>query len=107
MAGHGGRRAGAGRPAGSPNRATKEAGARLSELAQARAEDALAVLAEVMQDETQTGSARIAAATALLDRGFGRPGQAMQIDTNAVEQPTRIIICGVDPEDMLGDEARQ
>lgn len=58
MAGHGGRRPGAGRPAGSPNRATKEAGARLSELAQARAEDALAVLAEVMQDKTQTGYER-------------------------------------------------
>lgn len=103
MAGHGGRRAGAGRPAGAQNRATKEAGARLSELAQARAEDALAVLAEVMADKEQTGSARIAAANALLDRGFGRPGQAVQVEGAAL-QPTRIEIVAVGLDD---ETARQ
>lgn len=80
---------------GSPNRATKEAGARLSELAQARAEDALAVLAEVMADKGQTGAARIAAATALLDRGYGRPRQSAELsgpDGGPVTEIQRVIV---------------
>ncbi|WP_347268069.1 hypothetical protein [Paracoccus sp. (in: a-proteobacteria)] len=75
----GGRREGAGRPAGSKSRATLAAKATLSELAQGHTESALATLAEIMADATQTGSARIAAATALLDRGYGRPRQTTEL----------------------------
>ena len=73
MAGrHGGRRPGAGRPAGSPNKATAAQKATLGELARAHAGDAIAALAEVAA-RGESESARVAAACALLDRAFGRP----------------------------------
>ena len=69
---HGGRREGAGRPQGSTNRATKEQGARLSELARLHTEMALDTLVDIASNG-KNENARIAAATAILDRGYGRP----------------------------------
>lgn len=74
---HGGKREGAGRPSGARNKATVERKASLTELAQAHAESAIATLAEVMMDGEAPHSARIAASNALLDRGYGRPQQAV------------------------------
>ena len=68
---HGGRREGAGRPQGSTNRATKEQGARLSELARLHTEMALDTLVDIASNGMNE-NARIAAATAILDRGYGR-----------------------------------
>ena len=73
--GHGGRRVGAGRPLGSPNRATIDAKARLSELARQHCGLALDVLARIAENG-QSETARITAACALLDRGFGKPREA-------------------------------
>ena len=75
MASHGGMREGSGRPAGAVNRATSELKLNLSELAREYTNDALDALVEVMQS-SQSDSARIAAATAILDRGYGRPTTA-------------------------------
>jgi hypothetical protein len=72
---YGGHRQGAGRPAGSPNRATVDAKARLSELARQHAGTAIEALAQVAENG-QTESARIAAACAILDRGYGKPREA-------------------------------
>jgi len=72
---HGGKRPGAGRPAGARNRATAERKASITELAQDYGEDALATLAEVMRDSDAPHSARVAASNALLDRGYGKPRQ--------------------------------
>ena len=69
MASHGGMREGSGRPAGAVNRATSELKLNLSELAREYTNDALDALVEVMQS-SQSDSARIAAATAILDRGM-------------------------------------
>jgi len=66
---HGGRRPGAGRRPGIPNK-TNQA---LKELAGQHTEDAVKVLVEVMKDEAAPHSARVAAADKLLDRGHGRP----------------------------------
>ena len=74
----GGRRAGAGRPAGSPNRATRAAKATLTDLAQSHSDAALETLVEIMGDTDATAAARIAAANAILDRGYGRPRQALE-----------------------------
>src|SRR5690606_41165791 len=41
--------------------------------------DALPILVAVMRDPDQAGRARVAAAEALLDRGWGRPPQATEI----------------------------
>ena len=75
---HGGRRPGAGRPPGSRNKATlaREAGAKtLTDLARENTEAALAALLEVAGDATAPAAARVSAATALLDRAWGRPPQ--------------------------------
>ncbi|MFA5965985.1 MAG: hypothetical protein WC804_18365 [Sphingomonas sp.] len=54
--------------------ATKRPSARLlTDLARAQTEAAVAVLVTIMSEEAVTATARIAAANALLDRGWGRP----------------------------------
>jgi hypothetical protein len=75
MTKHGGIREGAGRPAASPNRATIDMKSRLSMLAREFTWDAFDTLLDVCKNG-QTDSARIAAATAILDRGFGKPREA-------------------------------
>ena len=69
---HGGQREGAGRPAGVPNKATKEQGARLSELAKSYTNIAFGTLVDVAMNGS-SDTARIAAANAILDRGYGKP----------------------------------
>ena len=69
---HGGKREGAGRPAGMPNRATIEQGARLAELAKSYSDIAFNTLVDVAINGT-SDSARIAAANSILDRGYGKP----------------------------------
>lgn len=69
----GGARPGAGRPKGAPNKAGRE----LRELAQQYTETALAALVKIAKTG-ESESARVSAATALLDRGYGRPAQAIE-----------------------------
>ena len=78
MANKGGARSGAGRPKGSKNRATSEARARLSELASEYSDAALDALAHVAK-HGESANARVSAACALLDRGFGKPVQISEI----------------------------
>ena len=66
--------AGQGRPKGAPNKATRE----LRALATEYTEQALLVLAEVMRDGRAPHAARVHAATALLDRGHGKPRQELE-----------------------------
>lgn len=77
MAGHGGARPGAGKPKGSRNKATLAQKATLSDMAKALAPQALQALQDVMLNG-QSESARVAAANAILDRGYGRPLQAAE-----------------------------
>ena len=69
---HGGKREGAGRPAGSKHRSTPDQNERITELAKTHCELALQVLVDVAS-KGKTDSARVSAANALLDRAFGRP----------------------------------
>lgn len=62
---------------GSKNVATKQAKAALEQLAQEHTGAALAVLVDVMQN-AEAPAARVSAAVALLDRGYGRPRQAVE-----------------------------
>lgn len=73
----GGSRPGAGRPKGALNRATIENKANIEELARAHTDDALKALASIVVTG-QSETARIAAATALLDRGYGKPRQTVE-----------------------------
>jgi len=65
---HGGRRPGAGRPPGAPNKLNRP----IRELAAQYGPDALGTLIEIMH-EGQSEQARIMAAKELLDRGYGKP----------------------------------
>ena len=68
----GGRREGAGRPAGVPNKATREQGARLSELAKSYTDIAFSTLVDVAMNGS-SDTARVAAANSILERGYGKP----------------------------------
>lgn len=77
----GGARPGAGRPKGSPNKAT----AQIREIAQQYTEQAVAALAHVM-NHGESEAARVSAANALLDRGHGKAMQQFgDGDGNALE----------------------
>lgn len=54
-------------------------GMSLTEMARVHTEKALKALVEVVSNEEAPESARISAATALLDRGWGRPAQAVEL----------------------------
>ena len=72
MASHGGIREGSGRPLGATNKVTSELKLNLSELPREHTNDAVDTLVEVMKSG-QSDSARIAAATAILNRVYGKP----------------------------------
>ncbi len=84
IGGVGGRRPGAGRPLGSPNRLTRP----LKELAALQSEACLAVLVE-LRDHADTEQVRLAAANALLDRAHGKPRQ--EVDVNEGKRLTVIV----------------
>ena len=71
---HGGRRPGAGRPLGVPNKLSRP----LKEAAALETEACLDVLRD-LRDHAESEQVRLAAANALLDRGHGRPRQDVEI----------------------------
>jgi hypothetical protein len=76
-----------GRPLGSPNKVIPEV--RL--LARAYTEGAVKTLAEIM-DRGETDAVRISAANSLLDRGFGRPAQAVHVGQDEEAGPIQQVI---------------
>lgn len=88
----GGRRPGAGRPRGAPNKLSRP----LRELAALHTEDCITVLVQ-LRDHAEAEQVRLAAANALLDRGHGRPRQ--EIDVN--DERVTIIVQGSTPQPVL------
>ena len=70
---HGGKREGAGRKPGMVSKAKQD----LVKMAKGYAQEAVETLAEIMRNKQEPSSARISAATALIDRGYGKPTQAI------------------------------
>ena len=60
----------------------------MRELARLHDEDAINTLAEIMQDPNKPARARVAAADAILDRGWGRPPQAMEVYDPENDKPS-------------------
>lgn len=87
----GGKRPGAGRKPGSKQRATIEQGATLAELARAHTGTALDVLVQVAQ-ASESDAARVSAANAILDRGYGKPIQQTELT-------------GKDGKDLIPDQS--
>ncbi len=95
--GRGGPRPGSGRPKGAKDKATREAGATIGELARKHGVTAIETLAQIaLTGESE--SARIAASNALLDRGYGKPPQAVDHTSSdgTMSPPSRIVVQGID-----------
>lgn len=75
--GHGGRREGAGRKVGQVNQVTKD----IRAMAREHATEALAKLVYLMKNSDNEVIQKDAAKD-LLDRGFGRPGQHIEVDAD-------------------------
>lgn len=101
----GGKRPGAGRPAGSENTDTAAARAALSELASGHVEVALSALAEIASSG-QSEAARVSASCAILDRAYGKPGQAVEM-SGQTTGPSRIVLTSPGMPDLskLSDAA--
>jgi hypothetical protein len=84
---HGERRRGAGRPRGALGRRGAVLRMSLASLARKYAEDAITTLATIMKDKGAPASARIRAATGLLNRGHGRPPQSPEMLTPFSQRP--------------------
>jgi hypothetical protein len=69
-------------------------------LARSHTRTALNVLVAVMRNTKATPPARVAAANALLDRGWGKPTQAIGNDESALELIHRIERVIVHPENV-------
>lgn len=91
--GRGKRGRGPGRPF-QPGQSGNPAGRRpdgaLRELARAHTEEAVATLASIMADAGAPPSARVQAAQALLDRGWGRAPQSLEV-TGAEGGPVKVL----------------
>ena len=74
MAQHGGARSGAGRKPGKVGKAKRE----LIDMAKDHAERALSILVQIASDDEAPAAARVSAANAILDRGYGKPPQALE-----------------------------
>ncbi len=75
-----------------------KASSEIRSLARAHTESALKVLAGIMNQEEAPAPARVSAATALLDRGWGKPTQPLSGDADGdpIEVVTRIEIVAPD-----------
>ena len=74
--GRGGARPGAGRPKGSRSAATKDQIATISDMAKDHGKAALDALVQIAT-AGESEAARVSAANAILDRGFGKPAQTI------------------------------
>lgn len=102
MAKVGGKRPGAGRPKGSKSKATAEARATISERAKEYTDEALQALADILKSQNAPAAAKVSAATALLDRGYGKPVQSTELsgpDGGPVQTDGTISVQFVNPSD--------
>ena len=81
----------------------------LSELARKETSFALGVLKDVAADGEQSGSARVSAAVALLDRAYGRPPQLTELSGGLDlkhDTPRDVRITLVQPDGTATTETR-
>ena len=78
-----------------------KASAEIRSLARSHTETAIKVLAGIMKEKGAPPAARVSAASALLDRGWGKPAQTLQGDDEGgpIVQVHRIERVLVRPED--------
>jgi predicted thioesterase len=91
MAQRGGKRPGAGRPKGAKQAATAEQVQSIADLARVHSTTALKVLADIAL-KGDSESARVAAANALLDRGYGKPVAPMEVKHLMSTEEARAVV---------------
>lgn len=90
---HGGARKGAGRKLGKVSQAKRT----IAEMAKEYGQQALQTLVDVATDNGAPHAARVSAANALLDRGYGKPPQALDhTSSDGSLAPSQIIIQAAD-----------
>lgn len=95
MTAKGGKRPGSGRPKGAVSQAKRE----LMAMAKEHAEDALKVLVDIAKNPGASEAARVSAANAILDRGYGKPPQAVDhTSTDGTMSPKPTVIEFVAPD---------
>jgi hypothetical protein len=97
----GGRRPGAGRPAGVANKMTRP----VKELAASYGPTSIARLVQ-LRDHAESEQVRLLAANSLLDRAHGRPRQELDVTQN---EGIRVLVYAPQPVDMppaLADHSR-
>ncbi len=67
-------------------------------LARSHTRTALSVLVRVMRSKDATAAARVSAANAILDRGWGKPTQSVETDVDTLELIHKIERIIVHPE---------
>lgn len=60
----------------------------IRDIARQHTADAMTALAQIVKDKKAPQSARVAAATQLLDRGYGKPTQHIEANVNLLERMT-------------------
>lgn len=91
----GGKRDGAGRPAGQRNAAAKDQIASISEMAKLHSGAAMAALVEIATNSQASDGARVSASNAILDRAWGKPVQGVHVSDPSggpVKLITRVIV---------------
>ncbi len=86
-----------GNPGGRP-----KASARVRDAAREHTESAIEVLVSIMTNTDAATAARVAAASAILDRGYGKPTQPIDGDGEGGAIPTGITVTFVKPTDDEG-----
>jgi hypothetical protein len=75
-------------------------GATLGELARAHTHTALQVLVDIAQSTGASDGARVSAANAILDRGYGKPPQALEV-SGADGEPIGVDLSLLTPEQKV------
>ncbi len=77
---------GRGRPPGAVSKAKRE----LAEMSRDHAETALNALVAIVEDSKSPAAARVSAASAILDRGYGKPPQFTTGDVGAFKRASEM-----------------
>lgn len=98
----GGARPGAGRKPGKVGAAKRA----LAEMAKEHAEAALRTLVDIARNAKAPAAARVSAATAILDRGYGKPAQSMMLSNpdGSNIMPTTVVIVAAEQSSKTGDD---
>ena len=101
MSSSGGKREGAGRKAGVPNKST----AHMRELAGKHAGEAIATLVDIMTDTANPAAARVSASKEIIERGYGKTGHvvSLQLDTPLAELQPKDALALITDKVMSGE----